>query len=217
MPCHGCRRLTSAEAGQEGPKAGMSGQRAEINSGDTMRDDTQRFIIVTGGPGAGKTTLITELARHGIATSPEAGRAVIREQRGAGGAGLPWADRELFAELMFASDLKAYEAARAGDAPVVFDRGIPDVIGYLRLCGLDVPSHLDQAARRLRYRREVFIAPPWRGIFENDEDRLQDFDEACRTYEVLAAIYREYGYELSVLPLADVATRARLVLERIRA
>lgn len=182
-----------------------------------MRDDTQRFIIVTGGPGAGKTTLIAELARHGVATSPEAGRAVIREQRAAGGAGLPWADRGLFAELMFAFDLKAYEAAQAGEAPVVFDRGIPDVIGYLRLCGLDVPAHLDQAARRLRYRREVFIAPPWRDIFENDEDRLQDFDEACRTYGALAATYRDYGYELCVLPLADVAARARLVVERIRA
>lgn len=181
-----------------------------------MAEDTQGFVIVTGGPGAGKTSLIAELARHGIATSPEAGRAVIRAQRAAGGTGLPWADRELFAELMFAFDLKAYEAAQLGDAPVVFDRGIPDVIGYLKLCGLAVPANLDQAARRLRYRREVFIAPPWRAIFENDEDRRQDFDEACRTFDVMAAIYRDYGYELCELPLADVATRVQLVLDRMR-
>lgn len=55
--------------------------------------DSERFVIVTGGPGAGKTTLIAELARRGLATSPEAGRAVIRDQRAVGGAGLPWIDR----------------------------------------------------------------------------------------------------------------------------
>lgn len=179
--------------------------------------DSERFVIVTGGPGAGKTTLIAELARRGVATSPEAGRAVIHEQRATGGAGLPWADRALFAALMAALDVEAHEAARGHAGPVVFDRGLPDVIGYLRLCGLSVPRPLDATARRLRYRREVFIAPPWREIFKNDDDRRQDFAETCRTHDALAGVYRDYGYDLCVLPKTSIGARAAFILDRIGA
>ena len=41
---------------------------------------SDHFFVVTGGPGAGKTSLITELARRGVHTIPESGRAVIREE-----------------------------------------------------------------------------------------------------------------------------------------
>jgi len=179
--------------------------------------ESERFVIVTGGPGSGKTTLIAELARQGLATSPEAARAVIREQQAAGGAGLPWADRALFATLMTGFDVKAYEAARALRGPVVFDRGIPDVVGYLSLCGLCVPADLDAAAKRLRYRQEVFIAPPWDEIYEKDAERRQDFAEACRTYDALTEVYRDYGYELCVLPRVSAAKRAGFICARIGA
>jgi predicted ATPase len=40
---------------------------------------TDRLHILTGSPGSGKSTLIAALAEVGIATSPEVGRAIIRE------------------------------------------------------------------------------------------------------------------------------------------
>jgi predicted ATPase len=221
MPCHGYRRLTSARrCGADESTRFDTGDRLEIElrpGREQNMTGSERFAIVTGGPGSGKTTVIAELARRGIATSPEAGRAVIREQQAISGAGLPWADRALFAALMTAFDVKAYEAAQALAGPMVFDRGIPDVIGYLRLCGLPVPADLDAMSKRLRYRRDVFIAPPWRQIYENDAERRQDFAEACRTYDVLAGVYRDYGYELCVLPRVGVAERAEFLLDRIGA
>lgn len=42
---------------------------------------------------AGKTSLITELARRGFHTIPEAGRAIILEEMQSRGDALPWADR----------------------------------------------------------------------------------------------------------------------------
>lgn len=180
-----------------------------------MDDGAERRVVVTGGPGAGKTALIDDLARRGLATSPEAGRAFIRAQRATGGAGLPWADRALFARLMATFDQQAYEAALRTGGLVIFDRGLPDVIGYLRLSELPIPADLDLAARQRRYRREVFIAPPWRDIFENDDERRQDFGEAIGTYEARTTVYRDYGYHLHVLPFASVATRATLVMDRI--
>lgn len=39
---------------------------------------SDRFFVVTGGPGAGKTSLITELARRGFHKIREPGHAIIR-------------------------------------------------------------------------------------------------------------------------------------------
>lgn len=50
---------------------------------------SDHFFVVTGGPGAGKTSLITELARRGFHTIPESGRAIIREEVARGGDALP--------------------------------------------------------------------------------------------------------------------------------
>jgi predicted ATPase len=40
---------------------------------------TDRFFIVTSGPGSGKSTLIDALAARGISSMPEAGRAIIQD------------------------------------------------------------------------------------------------------------------------------------------
>jgi len=182
-----------------------------------MTDETDRLIVITGGPGAGKTTLIEALAGHGYAVQPEAGRAIIREQQAIGGKGLPWADRARFAELMLAADLRSHAAALAGEGQVFFDRGLPDILGYLALCGLPVPQQAEEAAWRLRYRRTVFIAPPWPAIFGQDAERKQDFAEAERTYAALAATYPRYGYELVELPRASVEERLAFVLRHVAA
>lgn len=173
------------------------------------------LVVVTGGPGAGKTTLIDHLARHGLARTEEAGRGVIRDQMAIGGPGLPWADRALFAELMLGWEMRSVALARGQPGPVLCDRGIPDIIGYLRLEGLPVPAHLHRAAEACRYRPEVFLAPFWPEIYRQDAERRQTARTACRTAEVMARTYAECGYRVVVLPLAPVAARAAFLLDRL--
>lgn len=177
---------------------------------------TRGLYVVTGGPGAGKSALIEALGARGLATVEEAGRAVIRQQVAIGGRALPWADRALFAELMLSWDLRAYAAAAGGpERPVLFDRGVPDVLGYLTLSGLAVPPHLAAAAEACRYARTVFVAPPWEAIFGQDAERRQDFSEAVRTCDSVSAAYAGLGYELVELPKATVEDRAAFVTARI--
>ncbi|MBN9551814.1 MAG: AAA family ATPase [Alphaproteobacteria bacterium] len=180
-----------------------------------MQDDSDRFFVLTGGPGSGKTALIEALRADGFATAPEAGRGIIRDQMAIGGPALPWQDRALFAELMLSWELRSWHAARAGaSGPAFFDRGVPDTIGYLRLCGLPVPDHVTSAAKKFRYARRVFVAPPWPEIFIQDEERKQTPDEAERTFRKVTGVYAELGYELVPLPLAPVEERVRFVLDQ---
>ncbi|HEX7783174.1 MAG TPA: AAA family ATPase [Afipia sp.] len=177
--------------------------------------DRPDFHIITGGPGSGKTTLINALAAQGFHHMSEAGRAIIRDQVAIGGTALPWADRVAYAELMLSWELRSWHEASDLTGPVIFDRGIPDVSGYLNLCGLSVSPHVERAADLFRYQRRVFIARPWREIFGQDAERKQDFAEAQATYEAMVTVYADLGYELVSLPLAPVAERVRFVRARM--
>ncbi|ASO18194.1 putative ATPase [Actinoalloteichus hoggarensis] len=168
-----------------------------------------RFVVVTGGPGSGKSTLLDALHAVGFARSEEAGRGVIRDQTSIGGRALPWEDRELFAEAMLCWELRSFRLAAEQPGTVFFDRGVPDIIGYLRLEGLPVPEHVHVAARRFRYHRRVLIAPPWPEIYTRDTERRQTPEVAEQTYESMVATYSDYGYELVPLPRVSVEERLR--------
>jgi predicted ATPase len=180
-----------------------------------MIQNEPRFFIMTGGPGSGKSTLVEALQQAGFARSIEAGRGIIRDQVLIGGKALPWCDPLLFAELMLSWEMRSYEIACSSSGPVFFDRGVPDVVGYLRLLGVLIPTHMEKAVEAFCYNRRVFIAPPWKEIFQQDSERKQDFQEAVRTYETLIATYSGYGYELVEIPRVSVEERVRFVLAAV--
>src|SRR5260370_42109956 len=90
--------------------------------------DTDRFFIVTGGPGSGKSTLIEALAVAGRQCMPVAGRAIIQQQVASGGSALPWDNRLAFAQLMFRWDLDSCSAALLRQGPAFFDRGVASAV-----------------------------------------------------------------------------------------
>lgn len=174
-------------------------------------NDIDRFFVLTGGPGSGKSTLIQALAAEGLHAMPESGRAVIQEQVASEGNALPWADRLAFAERMFEQEVRSWQAAHQLHGPVIFDRGVPDVVGYLHLIGVVVPDHIEQAARTLRYAPRVFVAPHWPAIYANDRERKQSIEEAEATCRAVTSVYIRLGYEIIPLPLASVAERVAFV------
>ena len=175
-----------------------------------------RFHIITGGPGSGKSTLIDALENRGYARTLEAGRAIIQDQLSIGGRALPWIDPAFFAELMLSWELRSYRMAESEPGPVFFDRGIPDVLGYLRLMNLPVPPHMRKAVENFRYNPRVFLAPPWPEIFTEDRERKQTWEEAIRTSEALRRVYTNSGYELLELPRCPVEDRATFVLDHLQ-
>ncbi|MET8263674.1 AAA family ATPase [Micromonospora arida] len=184
-----------------------------------MREDgvSSQYIVITGGPGAGKTTLIDSLRRAGHACVDEAGRQIIQDQMLIGGPALHTGDSRLFAEVMLSWAIRSYRQARQHPGPVFFDRGIPDLVGYYLLLGQPVPAHVTAAVRLFRYNQRVFIAPPWPQIYTTDSERRQDFPEAVRTHDAMVAAYTQHGYELSTLPRKDVTSRVQFIQQHTAA
>ena len=181
-----------------------------------MKEMRERFFVLTGGPGSGKTTLADALRKQSVACVPEAGRRIIQTQREIGGRGLPWLDPAHYAEIEFGAGLVAFCEADAG-LLTIFDRGILDPIGFLTVSKLVVPRHMHEAARTYRYNRKVFIAPPWKEIYTQDEEREQSFELARATHDAMARVYEEAGYDLVRLPEDSVEARVAFVLATIAA
>lgn len=163
-----------------------------------------RHAVLTGAPGAGKTTLLEAAAAAGYRTSPEVARSLLQAP---GGMALRATDPLGFAEAMAQAHAYEFELHADGPGPVIFDRGLPDVAGFLDVLGLSAPKAVDAACRTLRYAGPVLRAPVWADIYAQDAERIQTLDEAVASDQAVTAAWKRYGYAVTVLPLAGVAER----------
>jgi predicted ATPase len=169
---------------------------------------TRRFVLA-GGPGTGKSTLVSALAASGQVCYEECSRGLIKEQLAAGGRLVPWQDL-----LGFALECSRRMCAQISDSAMhthcFFDRGLPDLIGYLRSAGYRSPDAWAREARA--YASTVFFAPPWREIYRTDAERPQDFAEAEALGTHVRQAYLECGFTLVELVKGTVSDRVHQVL-----
>ncbi|MFM5885426.1 MAG: AAA family ATPase [Novosphingobium sp.] len=163
-----------------------------------------RHAVLTGAPGAGKTTLLDAAAAAGIATSPEVARELLKAP---GGMALRETDPLGFAEAMLEAHAREFERLADHPGPVLFDRGFPDVVGFLDVSGLPIAPAIDRACRALRYHGPILRAPAWAEIYVQDAERIQDWAGAVASDEAVTAAWRRYGYAVADLPLAAVEDR----------
>ncbi|NOH96166.1 AAA family ATPase [Vibrio sp. 99-70-13A1] len=165
-------------------------------------------IIITGGPGAGKTTLINALLSAGYTTYPEVSRILIEEQSQLENGTLPWVDMEAFAELCFIAMKE--QKLRSNDNDVVFlDRAIPDIFGYLKQENLAIPSRYTEECQG--YHPQTFFCRPEASVYVQDDVRPYPFDEAIEIHQALIEAYKESGFEVVDVPWGSLTERVTFV------
>ncbi len=175
----------------------------------------KKIILIIGGPGSGKTTLIDELSKHGHICFPEISRAVTKQAQEQGIDNLFLTEPLLFSKLLLEGRIKQYQDACEQPAEVVFiDRGIPDVLAYMHYKGDSYPESFDAASKQHVY-HQIFLLPPWEGIYVSDEQRYENFEQASQIHHHLVSTYKTYGYELIEVPKDTVENRMRFILDRI--
>ncbi len=169
------------------------------------------FFIISGGPGAGKTTIIEALHASGYTCVPEVARQIIQEQVKHNGNLLPWSDAERYAALMMQRSVQTYLEHLHIATPVFFDRGIPDTMAYANIIRLQPPAHWQEMLNNYRYHPIVFLFPPWQEIYHTDQERKQSFEEALMVYHTLQNTYSAAGYTLLEVPPVPVNERLAFI------
>ena len=170
-----------------------------------------RHAVLTGAPGAGKTTLLDAAAAAGFKTSPEVARRILQEP---GGMALREADPLGFAEAMLEAHRREFERHAGHAETVLFDRGFPDVVGFLEVSGLPVSPTIDRACWNLRYQGPILRAPAWAAIYAQDAERIQDWEGAVASDEAVTAAWRRYGYDPVDLPFVPLEERLEFLRKR---
>jgi predicted ATPase len=176
----------------------------------------KQLIVLIGGPGTGKTTLINALIEKGYRCYPEVSREVILNAQKEGIDQLFLEKPLLFSELLLEGRIKQHKDANNEAHDLVFlDRGIPDVVAYLDFVNSDYPEDFIKACEQFKY-DQLFLLPPWEEIYQSDNERYESFEQATRLYQFLAKTYTDFGYQITEVPKDTVDNRVDFILNSIQ-
>jgi len=174
-----------------------------------------RKYIITGGPGSGKSTLIKGLRDRGYSCSEEISRRLIVEEVAKDSGCLPWLDVNCFSIKVLA-EMKNAWLRESMSLLTFFDRGIPDIIAYLKVAGLPVSEEYYKSLIDHPYASKVFLLPPWSDIYVNDPERWQTFEEAVVIHHEIKETYLSCGFDLIEVPGLPLPDRVDFVLSGIK-
>lgn len=173
-------------------------------------------IVITGGPGTGKSSLINELIKRGHTCLEEISRQVILDAKKEGIDQLFLTNPLLFSELLLKGRLQQFEDANSYQSETIFfDRGVHDVIAYMDFIGDTYPQHFIDACKHLVY-DTVFILKPWEAIYTSDNERYESFEQALQIHDHLLNTYSSYNYVLIDVPFDTIENRADYILNAIK-
>ena len=175
----------------------------------------KQLVVLIGGPGSGKTTLIEKLIEKGYTCYPEISREITLRAREQGIEQLFLEKPLLFSELLLEGRKKQHEDALTENNDLIFlDRGIPDIPAYMHYIGDSYPSFFDDACKEYRYSK-IFFLPPWKEIYIEDEERYENYNQAELIANHLLETYIYYGYKPIEVPKDTPHNRIIFILEQL--
>jgi predicted ATPase len=192
-----------------------------------------RRYVVTGAPGAGKTSVLRALREQGFAVAQEAATDVIaREQER--GVAEPWRHAGFLDKIACLQRQRQQEwpsgaAARDGAGrtdgadPVavqLHDRSVLCTLALARFLGQRVTpllaAEVARVTREQTFERAVLLVRPL-GFIEPTAARRISYADSLAFEKVHEAVYAEHGFELIDIAPGPVAVRAAAIAGLIAA
>ena len=179
-------------------------------------------IVITGGPGTGKTSIINVLKKKNFHCFEEIIRtltlAAKKEHDTSAQVSNPIAfvnDPMLFNTNLLNGRVEQFRQAGTIEKDICFfDRGIPDVLAYMAFFNQSYDDKFINACRDNVY-SHVFLLPPWKALYTSDNERFESFNESQKIHQHLVEVYNRFGYNIMNIPFGTIADRTENILNII--
>ena len=176
---------------------------------------TVALNVITGGPGCGKSTIISELAQRGYTTIDEAARSIIIEEKikesNKEPYVLPETDLAAFQILVYNRQRFLEQEARKVGGILYADRGIIDNVGYCNAARIPVSHDLHTLCCTASYRHVFLLDPLPDYLYKNDGVRPETREESLRLTKHIEDAYLSYGYKVICVPFMQKEERAEYI------
>ncbi len=176
---------------------------------------TQQKIVLIGGPGTGKSTVLNKLKEKGFFCFDEVSREVILKAQEKGIEQLFLTEPLLFSEMLLEGREEQFLKADKREEDIIFlDRGIPDVHAYMNYFKTEYPAIFLEKSKFYRYHL-IFHFSPWEEIYITDNERYESFEESTKIDQYLTDAYSELNYKIINVPFGTVEERTNFIMNSL--
>jgi predicted ATPase len=175
----------------------------------------QQKIVLIGGPGTGKSTVLNKLKEKGFFCFDEVSREVTLKAQKKGIDQLFLTEPLLFSEMLLEGREEQYLKAEKRKENIIFlDRGIPDVHAYMNYFKTAYPSLFLEKSKQYKYDL-IFHFSPWEEIYITDNERHETFKESVTIDKFLIKAYSELDYKIINVPFGTVDERTNFIINSL--
>ncbi|MET8414807.1 AAA family ATPase [Streptomyces sp. NPDC005134] len=176
----------------------------------------KRYIL-TGAPGAGKTSILRQLQERGFDVVDEAATAVITREQAEGDAE-PWTQATFVQKVVGLQCQRQLQSTASDMTLQIYDRSPICTHALSTYLGRPVPeqlsSEIDRIIRKRVYEQQVFFIRNI-GFCEPTAARRISFQESLAFERIHEQSYRQFGYDLIDVPAGEVANRVAVIADTI--
>ena len=174
----------------------------------------KKKILITGGPGGGKTSIIDELEKRNFNCEHEIVRSLTIEGKKKGNDQAFLSDPLKFTKKLL--DLRINQFNKIQENEITFyDRGVHDTLAYLKYIKVNIGDNLISKCMKIKYNM-VFVLPPWKKIYQQDDCRYESFEESIKIFNQIIKIYEYFEMNTIILKQGTIDYRVDKILSHIK-